>query len=180
MQNKQFHGNPESLRSPERISLLEIDRTVLLSLEQVVVKNLLDIGTGTGIFAEAFSSKRIDVVGIDINPEILAIAQQHLPNIRFCQAEAEKLPYDDSSFDLVFLGHVLHETSDPVKALLEARRVSAKRVMIFEWPYRQETVGSPVEERLETKAIENFIHLAGFHAWKKFLLQHMVLYRLER
>ncbi len=179
MQNKQFHGNPESLRSPERISLLEIDRTVSLSLEQIVVKNLLDIGTGTGVFAEAFSSQGIDVVGIDVNPEILAIAQRQLPNIRFCRAEAEKLPYADNSFDLVFFGHVLHETSNPVNALLEAHRVSAKRVIILEWPYRHEIIGPPLEERLETKAIEDFIRLSGFHTWKKILLRHMVLYRLE-
>jgi len=180
MQSKQFHGDPESLRSPERISRLEIDRVVSLSLEQVVVNNVLDVGTGTGLFAEAFFSKCIDVVGIDVNPEMLAIAKRHLPNNRFFQAAAEKLPYSDGSFDVVFLGLVLHETTDPVQALLEAHRVSARRVIILEWPYREESAGPPLEERLEATAIENFIRLAGFHSWERFPLRHLELYRLER
>ena len=35
------------------------------------------------------------------------------------------------------LGHVLHETDDPVAALVEARRAARLRVVVLEWPYRR-------------------------------------------
>lgn len=43
-------------------------------------------------------------------------------------APSEQISFPDCSFDLVFLGHVLHEADDPLTALQEARRVTRQRV----------------------------------------------------
>ena len=55
MHERRFTGDVERLRAPERIARLEVDRVVNLCLEGTRVDNVLDVGTGSGIFAEAFS-----------------------------------------------------------------------------------------------------------------------------
>jgi 2-polyprenyl-3-methyl-5-hydroxy-6-metoxy-1,4-benzoquinol methylase len=64
---RRFRGEPDSLRSDERLALLEIDRVITLSIEGLGLERVLDVGTGTGVFAEAFAAKGLEVVGIDAN-----------------------------------------------------------------------------------------------------------------
>jgi 2-polyprenyl-3-methyl-5-hydroxy-6-metoxy-1,4-benzoquinol methylase len=52
---RRFHKKAELLRSSERIALLEADRVVRSYLEGLPVQSVLDVGTGTGLFAEAFA-----------------------------------------------------------------------------------------------------------------------------
>ncbi len=117
----------ERLRSPERLERLEVERVVDLTVEGTPLHSVLDIGTGTGVFAEAFAQHGLAVTGIDVNPEMLDAARKFLPAVDFRQAAAEDLPFPDETFDLAFLGLVLHETDDLKKALQEAFRVSKSR-----------------------------------------------------
>ena len=71
---------------------------------------MLDAGTGTGIFAAAFAAQGLRVTGIDVNEELLREARAAVQGVEFREAALEKLPFAERSFDLVFLGHVLHET----------------------------------------------------------------------
>ena len=48
--------------------------------------------------------------------EMIAAAQRFVPEGDFREASAEALPYPDNSFDLVFLGLLLHESDEPGKA----------------------------------------------------------------
>jgi ubiquinone/menaquinone biosynthesis C-methylase UbiE len=175
---RRFHGGADRLRAPERVALLETETVTRLCVEGIEAFSVLDIGTGTGIFAEAFTARSLRVTGIDPDPDLLAIARVQVPSAAFREGVAEKLPCDDESFDLVFLGHVLHETDDPVGALVEARRVSRKRVAILEWPYRKEEMGPPLAHRLEPSRIIELANLAGFQKVEKIELQHMDFYRL--
>ena len=173
-----FRGGPERLRSAERVAMLEVERVVALSLEDLVVKSMLDVGTGTGLFAEAFSKLVPEVTGIDTNVDLLAVAYGYVPGAQFREGAAEAIPFEDGAFDLAFLGHVLHETDDVLKALREARRVARNRVVILEWPYRKEQQGPPLEHRLRPEAIEDFADRAGFRKVESLKIKHMALYRL--
>ena len=51
-----------------------------------------------------------------------------VPN--FVQADAHKLPFPNGSFDCVVLGDILEHVLDPRRVILEACRVSRKRVVI--------------------------------------------------
>jgi ubiquinone/menaquinone biosynthesis C-methylase UbiE len=175
---RRFHGEPQRLRTPERIALLEVERVMALSLEGLVVLRLLDVGSGTGIFAEAFSKVVHSVMGIDTNADLLEVARRYVPGAQFQVAPAEQIPFEDGSFDLVFLGHVLHETDNPLQALEEARRVSLRRVAILEWPYLEDGHGPPLEHRLKPDAIENLAIKAGFQKVEHIRLSHMDFYRL--
>jgi SAM-dependent methyltransferase len=175
---RRFGGRAEILRSAGRVALLDVERVVRLSLEGVTAASVLDVGTGTGIFAEAFAAASLRAVGIDPNPEMIAAARIHLPGAELLEASAEALPFADGSFDVVFLGHVLHETDDPLTALREARRVARLRVAVLEWPYRAEEVGPPLGHRLRPERIDALAREAGFPAVERLDLSHMDFYRL--
>ena len=178
MQERRFHGEIERLRSPQRLALLDREQVVDLCLEDVNATSVLDVGVGSGVFAEAFAGRGLDVTGIDANPAMIETAQRFVPTGHFQVAEAEALPYANRTFDLVFLGHVLHETDERVKVLQEALRVARRRVVVLEWPYRETEVGPPLAHRLPVEEVIALAREAGCQQVEVRQLTHMVCYRL--
>ena len=175
---RRFQGGIERLRSPQRLELLEVGRVADAATEGMSLVNVLDVGTGSGIFAEEFARRGYAVTGIDPNPEMLNAAREFVPTGTFGEGTAEKIPLQDKSFDLVFLGHVLHETDDMAKALTESKRCAKERVVILEWPYRKDESGPPLEHRLTTEEILAAATSVGFSRMETIQLNHMVLFRL--
>jgi SAM-dependent methyltransferase len=179
MHEKRFEGDISRLRSPERMERLEVERVVDLCLEDGRSKNMLDVGTGTALFAEAFAKHGLKIAGVDANPAMLAAARQFVLAGDFREGTAEALPFPNGSFDLVFLGLVLHESDEPLKTLQEARRVARQWVAILEWPYREGVFGPPLAHRLEPESLADEFRKAGFRKWKLTELSNTVFYLLE-
>ena len=177
MHERRFNGEVERLRAPQRVALLESDKVVNLCLEGIRVHNMLDVGTGSGIFAEAFARKDIIVSGIDPNPEMIKAAKTFVPAGNFQQGIIEEMPFKDKSFDLVFLGHVLHESDNLTKALSESKRCAKHRVVVLEWPYKQEEIGPPLGHRLKTKEVLRAGEGVGFSSQEAIQLNPMVMFR---
>ena len=175
---RRFHGTADRLRAADRIVRLDVPRVVALSLAGLTATSLLDVGTGTGVFAEAFVAAGLAVTGIDTNADLLALAREFAPAAQFREAAAEEIPFPEGSFDLVFLGHVLHEADDPLAALQEARRVMRQRVAILEWPYRDEPQIPPLAHRLSSATVADLAAKAGLAQVESIHLEHMMLYRL--
>ncbi len=84
-------------------------------------KNILDLGCGTGtvaiIVSELYPNAKI--IGIDASPQMIAIAEKKIymseSNIDFIIALAEKLPFNDHKFDLIYSFEVFHHLPDIVK-----------------------------------------------------------------
>lgn len=93
MHEKRFDGSIERLRSPERVARLEVERVVSLCLESEELKSVLDVGVGSGLFAEAFAKHGLQVAGVDVNPEMVVAARQFVPQGDFREATAEALPF---------------------------------------------------------------------------------------
>lgn len=180
MNEKGFSGEIERLRTPERLARMEISRVVDLSIAQIAPRSLLDIGTGSGVFAEAFANRGIHVVGIDVREDMLVAARQYVPDGDFRQGIMEKLPFADSTFDLAFMGMVLHETDDLLTALREAYRSIRKRLAVLEWPYEVGDVGPPIEHRLTTEQITAAAQAVGFARVELIPLKLMSFYRLDK
>ncbi len=178
MHEKRFDGTVERLRAPERVARLEVERVVDLCLETTGLKSVIDVGVGSGLFAEVFAQRGLEVAGVDVNPEMIAAAHHFVPEGDFREATAELLPYPDASFDLVFFGMLLHESDEQLKVLQEARRVSRRSVCILEWPYRDQEFGPPLAHRLKSTEIENLARQAGFSTIENIPLTHLVFYRL--
>jgi ubiquinone/menaquinone biosynthesis C-methylase UbiE len=66
---------------------------------------VLDVACGTGNTAIPAARKGAEVTGLDIAPNLLEQArqraEQHALEIRFDEGDAEELPYDSASFDIV-------------------------------------------------------------------------------
>jgi SAM-dependent methyltransferase len=88
----------------------------------------LDVGAGAGHAAMAVAPHVAEVVAADPTPEMLAVAaglaaERGLSNVRFVEASAGSLPFDDGSFDLVFSRHSIHHWPDAAAGFGEIRRV---------------------------------------------------------
>jgi len=91
-------------------------------------RTVLDVGIGTGRFAEYVSNSGFDVVGIDVSLSMMAKAREKRVR-NLVQADAHYLPFRDRVFDGGIMVHVLHLVRDWVQVVREAGRVTGKRVV---------------------------------------------------
>lgn len=121
-----------ALHAPEQ----DVETAVLELFEGEGIDTLLDIGTGTGRMLELLAPNIGKGVGIDVSPEMLAIARDRLERaqIRHCQVrlgDLFRLPFPDGTseqgFDAALFHQVLHYLEDPQAAIVEAARVLAPR-----------------------------------------------------
>jgi SAM-dependent methyltransferase len=94
-------------------------------------ERILDVGCGSGaldrLFARRYGSAN-PLTATDLNPFLLreavslAIGEKVDATIRFCEANAEALPFEDASFECLFSVTVLEEC-DADQVLAEMRRV---------------------------------------------------------
>lgn len=178
MNDRRFNGDIERLRNPERVARLEIDRVLSLSTENLNASTLLDIGTGSGLFAEAFAAKGFSITGVDLREDMLEAARQFVPQGDFHLSHMESLPFAENTFDLVFMGLVLHEADDIENALRAAYHVAKKRVIVLEWPYEVGEYGPPQDHRLTAETILTAAQNVGFAQAENIPLSHMALFRL--
>lgn len=94
---------------------------------EVKGKKVLDIATGGGHTALKFAKAGAEVIATDLTPEILKEAKKFTIeqdfDIDFQFAEAEKLPFEAASFDIVTCRIAPHHFSNPEKFVKEAYRV---------------------------------------------------------
>lgn len=68
---------------------------------------ILDLGCGTGHFAEFMHKKGFAVTGIDPSEGMLEFAKKNFPDVPFIKGIASELPFPDNSFDYVLCIEVL-------------------------------------------------------------------------
>lgn len=90
----------------------------------------LDVATGTAAVAlELVRQKGCSVVGVDQSPEMLDEARRRLvraaatARVRLVEAPAERLPFDDASFDGLTAAYLLRYLNDLPSGLAELARV---------------------------------------------------------
>jgi ubiquinone/menaquinone biosynthesis C-methylase UbiE len=95
---------------------------------------VVDVGCGTGSFALLLAEGRPDasILGLDGDPDALAIARRKAPGLDFRQALAADTGEPDGSADAVTMSLVLHhlDADGKAAALAEARRVLAPGGML--------------------------------------------------
>lgn len=81
---------------------------------------VLDVGAGAGIVSQMnFKGKFTHVCGIDPDPRV--VKNPYLDEGKV--AVAEKIPYEDASFDLIFSDNVLEHLDHPEEVFAEVNRV---------------------------------------------------------
>ncbi|QQA44843.1 class I SAM-dependent methyltransferase [Pelagovum pacificum] len=84
---------------------------------------ILDIGCGRGYYFAVYDQLGASATGVDADTSALAAARAAHPTSTFRQVQAECLPFDDNSFDVIVMSEVLEHMPDPALGLSEAARV---------------------------------------------------------
>ncbi len=85
---------------------------------------VLDLGCGDGLNVTILRENGIkNVVGIDISKNLIKIAKKNNPHNTFALGSAEKLPFKDGTFNIVFVDSVFHHLLKYDKAIKEIKRI---------------------------------------------------------
>jgi SAM-dependent methyltransferase len=86
----------------------------------------LDVACGTGALTVGLAERALPggaVLGLDANPQMLAVARRKRADIEWHEGRAEALPFDDASFDAVLSQFGMMFFDNAVAALREMQRV---------------------------------------------------------
>ncbi len=88
---------------------------------------LLDIGCGRGFYFPLYHALNSEISGIERDPEPLSVARLRAKDVGadVFEGSADRLPFEDSSFDVAIMSEILEHLPSPGLALQEARRVLA-------------------------------------------------------
>jgi len=102
------------------------------------IKNVLDLGCGTGRHCIHLAKIGFDVVGVDISESALKMAnawvrKERLTNVAFVRETMTNIPFGNLHFDAVISVSVIHHTlkKDIVKTIDEIQRVLKKNGIFF-------------------------------------------------
>ena len=91
----------------------------------------LDLCCGTGDITFALARAGADVTGLDFSNAMLAVARERadryseeIPCLRFRQGDAQNLPFEENSFDIVTVGYGLRNLPHWDRGLREMHRVT--------------------------------------------------------
>jgi ubiquinone/menaquinone biosynthesis C-methylase UbiE len=111
-------------------------RAVLGALQGISPANLLDIGTGRGVFLwpllDAFPHLPVTAVEPDDQraSHLEAVRRGGLNRLAVLIARAENLPFETASFDAVTALEVIEHQADPLPLAREAVRLAARFVVV--------------------------------------------------
>ncbi|HVZ69558.1 MAG TPA: metalloregulator ArsR/SmtB family transcription factor [Rhizomicrobium sp.] len=151
----------------------EVDSAIVRLIAGAPISNLLDAGTGTGQMLELLAPYVRHAVGVDVSPEMLAIARDRIAKFQHMQvrlADAYRLPFPNGTalqgFDVVLFHQVLHFLDDPQAAVIEAARVlkPGGRILIADFaPHELEFLRSDFAHRrlgFSDKEVESWFEAA--------------------
>lgn len=101
-------------------------------------ERFLDFGCGEGELIGGLKGKAKELYGFDVDQEALRKAKKRYPFVKFSKGKiGEPLPYENNSFDVVFMFHVLEHVSSEENAIAEVHRVLKKGgILYLASPYR--------------------------------------------
>lgn len=173
----QWHTNRIELIVREEMKL-PVHSSARWCLAEIVAglgDTLLDLGCGPGSMWVHFDRHRprLSWAGTDATPEMLQIAKKFFPEVPVYHADAATTPFDNASFDVVLMRHVLEHIPPALlpDVLTEASRLARKAIVIdFYIPPTREGSSQTIrdgENFLETcwavSDISNFLSAKGWY-----------------
>jgi methionine biosynthesis protein MetW len=118
---------------------VQVDTKLTEILRSKIVGNskklkVLDVGVGDGVYERLLTGnvrKKVDLYGVDISKKQLKRARKHVDYIKCVNVDSEKIPFEDSKFDLVIVSELLEHLFTPEKVLFEAVRLLKKGGLLF-------------------------------------------------
>ena len=161
-----------ALHAPEK----DVETAITRHLTAGKIESFLDAGTGTGRMLELIAPHAGRAIGIDVSPDMLAIARDRLlrGNIQNAQVrlgDTYRLPFPNGSaasgFDVVLFHQVLHYLDDPQHAVAEAARVMTPggKILIADFtPHKEEFLREEFAHRrlgFSDREVEGWFAAAG-------------------
>lgn len=158
----------KKLESPERREKMNPEKlaeAMNLKGDEVV----LDIGCGTGFFAEPVAKRCGKLIGLDISEDMLAMFRgrdgfENLGDVELKQGDANDIPLENGSCDVAFHVCFLHEVRDVEKFHAEIRRVlkPGGRYLLADWHAWETGWGPPVDHRVSRESAMEWMKRDGF------------------
>jgi ubiquinone/menaquinone biosynthesis C-methylase UbiE len=111
---------------------------VLEYLGDIRGRKVLEVACGRGCFSRVLAGRGARVCGADFSGAALRIASRKSPltesrdvPARFAQADAQRLPFADESFDIVVSCETVEHLRDPQAALAEMARVCRSGGLLY-------------------------------------------------
>ena len=118
---------------------------------------ILEIGSGAaGIITYMNSNNRYAIDPLEnVYASIKKFSSARDKNVKYQQAKAEELPFENNIFDFIIIDNVLDHCEDPIKVLSEMKRVLKTNGIIY---FRQNT----------------------YHLWGKIIRKGIELFKIDK
>jgi ubiquinone/menaquinone biosynthesis C-methylase UbiE len=120
-------------------------------------KNILDVGAGTGRLSVSFAKAGATVTALDVSEKMLAKLIGKNTNIKILVGEAENLPFEKESFDIVAAAFLIVHLKNPTRFFDEVYRV-LKNDGIFIVTNINQTDPPKIKTKAGEIVIESFYH----------------------
>lgn len=139
-------------------------RAVVEAMRCRAGERILEVGVGTGLSLPLYPSS-VRVVGIDVSPHMLARARAQtlsrgLDHVELRRMDAERMTFNDDSFDKVVAMYVVSVAPNPKRLLDEMRRVCRDKGELYIVNHFRHA--NPVVGMFE-RMVAPFSSLVGFH-----------------
>lgn len=99
-------------------------------------QKILFVGVGTGADLELINYANLNITAIDYSPDMLGIAKKKFENstITFLEMDAQKLEFENESFDYIIANLILSVVPDATKCFQEMTRVLKQegKIIVFD------------------------------------------------
>ncbi len=135
--------NEEIKKDQDRLKLFKkygydipMARGFILTKGRLTEGSMLEVGTGRGHMAIALAKKGFEITSIDLDKKAQKVAKAKLKAMKLDKLvtlkimNAERLRYENNSFEYVVSVNFIHHAKNPVKCLKEMIRVVKKKLII--------------------------------------------------
>lgn len=122
---EQYYKDYDSLPTRETDLSLQTERYIISRLGEDKKITILDVGCAGGYMLHRMRESGYErLSGVDL------VGKSRYPDISIREANIEKLPFADNSFDTLICSHTLEHVVDIRAAIDELKRVAARRLII--------------------------------------------------
>lgn len=141
-------------------SLRPVHESMLQIALEKGCRSAVDVCCGTGMLAGMCMESGLPVIGLDLSPDMLAVARRKRSGVRFQQGDATRLPFASNGFDAGFISFALHEKplDQAERIFAEAMRIVRPGGVVLIGDYRMPSMGRSPFTGLVVRTVER---LAG-------------------
>ena len=135
-------------------------------------KRVLDLGCGSGVQSKMLLEEGLQVVGLDISPEMVRIAGKKVPGTRFVVGDITKIPFRKSSFNGVYArASLLHIPKEPIPKVLKSIHKILRESGVLYLALKEGKGEREVEDKRHGRKVKRFFSFFTEDEIKKLLVE---------